>query len=81
MNWDYATYEYALSAALLTCAMFGMGASLKVQDFFGVIKSPWGLCLIIAAWEAFCKRMELGLIFGAAKKARLAEAKKSAGSD
>ena len=47
MNWDYATYEYALSAALLTCAMFGMGASLKVQDFFGVIKSPWGLCLII----------------------------------
>jgi len=48
MNWDYATYEYALSAALLTCAMFGMGATLKFSDFRGVFRAPRGLCLTIA---------------------------------
>lgn len=48
MNWDYATYEYSLSAALLICAMFGMGATLNARDFLGVLKSPQGLFLIIA---------------------------------
>jgi BASS family bile acid:Na+ symporter len=47
MNWDYATYEYFLSAALLICAMFGMGATLSAKDFLGVLKAPKGLCLII----------------------------------
>ena len=48
MYWDYAAYEYVLSAALLICAMFGMGATLNARDFLGVIKSPQGLCLIVA---------------------------------
>ena len=47
MDWDYATFEYILSAALLICAMFGMGATLNAKDFLGILKSPQGLCLVI----------------------------------
>ncbi len=47
MYWDYAAWEYVLSAALLVCAMFGMGATLNARDFLGVLKSPQGLCLIV----------------------------------
>jgi len=47
MNWEYSTYEYGLSAVLLTSAMFGMGATLEVKDFGRVFKSPKGLFLII----------------------------------
>jgi BASS family bile acid:Na+ symporter len=67
---------------LLKASLFPPGKSDVIGD--GVLYSLLfygGLCLIIAAWEAFCKRMELGLVYGAAKKARLAEAKQPANSD
>ena len=47
MNWDYASIEYSISAALLVCAMFGMGATLTVKDFLGVLKAPRGLFLVL----------------------------------
>ena len=67
---------------LLKASLFPPGESDLIGD--GVLYSLLfygGLCLVLAAWEAFCKRMELGLVFGAAKKARLAEAKQSANND
>ena len=67
---------------LLKASLFPPGESDLIGDgvlyallFYG------GLCLIIAAWESACKRLEVGAVFGAAKKARLAEAKQSADRD
>ncbi len=47
MNWDYAWFEYGLSASLLCFAMFGMGATLRVGDFRRVARSPQGILLVL----------------------------------
>lgn len=62
---DYADYEYALSAMLLATAMFGMGATLQVKDFLGVVKSPRGLFLTIAVqiMAMPCVALLLGRMF------------------
>ena len=65
MDWDFATYEYALSVVLLVTAMFGMGATLQFKDFLGVITSPRGLLLIIGLQIAVmpCVALLLGQLF------------------
>ncbi len=43
----YATYEYYVSAALLVCAMFGMGNTLTPHQFLRVVRAPQGIVLIV----------------------------------
>lgn len=47
MDWSYAQYEYLLSASLLICAMFGMGATLTARDFQAVVRAPQGVLLVL----------------------------------
>jgi BASS family bile acid:Na+ symporter len=47
MSLNYADYEYFLSATLLVCAMFGMGTTLRPQDFLAVARSPQKVLLIL----------------------------------
>lgn len=47
MPLDYTTYEYYLSASLLVCAMFGMGATLSVREFAAVARAPQGVLLAL----------------------------------
>ncbi len=44
---NYADYEYWLSAALLVCAMFGMGATLTPRQFLDVLRAPQGILLVL----------------------------------
>ena len=67
---------------LLKASIFPPGKSDLIGDavlysllFYG------GLGMVLAGWEAFAKRMEFGIVFNAAKKSRLAEAKTSANDD
>ncbi len=48
MFFDYAKYEYFLSAALLVSAMFGMGTTLLPSDFLRVLRAPFAILLIVA---------------------------------
>lgn len=47
MTFEYAQFEYFLSAALLVLAMFGMGTTLRPKDFAGVARAPQGVLLVI----------------------------------
>lgn len=47
MTFEYAQFEYLLSAALLVLAMFGMGTTLRPVDFAGVARAPQGVLLVI----------------------------------
>jgi len=48
MTWDYAFFEYYLSAALLVCAMFGMGTMLTPREFLDVARAPYAVLLVVA---------------------------------
>lgn len=48
MSWDFATIEYLLAAALLICAMLGMGTSLTPREFRNVARSPRAVVLTLA---------------------------------
>ena len=48
MFWDYAFFEYYLSLALLTFAMFGMGTTLAPRDFIRVARAPRAVLLVLA---------------------------------
>ncbi len=43
---NYPAFEYYISAALLICAMFGMGTTLRPPDFLGVARTPHAVVLI-----------------------------------
>ena len=43
---NYAAFEYYISASLLICAMFGMGATLRPPDFVCVARAPQAVLLI-----------------------------------
>lgn len=47
MSWDYANYEFLISATLLVVTMFGMGWTLTVRDFLGVARAPRGIVLVL----------------------------------
>lgn len=49
MTLDYASCEYYLAAAQLVLATLGMGVSLKVTDFWQVLRAPKAIALVLAA--------------------------------
>ena len=61
MFWNYAAYEYYLSALLLVCAMFGMGTSLTVRDFIGIVRAPQGVVLVLLLQVVITPFLALGL--------------------
>jgi BASS family bile acid:Na+ symporter len=67
---------------LLKATLFPPGTSDLIGD--GVLYSLLfygGLCVGVAGFEAFSKRMEIGLLFGAAKRSRLADSTPAEKSD
>lgn len=45
---SYPDYEYPLAAAQLILAMLGMGTTLRPADFWGVVRAPKGIALVLA---------------------------------
>jgi len=58
---NYADYEYMLSASLLVCAMFGMGATLTAHDFVGVLRAPQGIVAILVLQVLGTPLLSLGV--------------------
>jgi BASS family bile acid:Na+ symporter len=61
MNWDYAFFEYYLSATLLVFAMVGMGTTLTPRDFWGVVRAPQGILLVLALQVLITPLLAMGL--------------------
>lgn len=61
MHFDYAQFEYLLSAALLVLAMFGMGTTLRPVDFAGVARAPQGVLLVIVLQILVTPLLAIGL--------------------
>ena len=61
MSFNYADYEYGLSAALLICAMFGMGTTLTPRDFAAVARAPQHVLLILGIQVLVTPLLVLGL--------------------
>lgn len=61
MAFEYAQFEYFLSAALLVLAMFGMGTTLRPTDFAGIARAPQGILLIIALQVLVTPLLAIGL--------------------
>ncbi len=64
MHWDYAHFEFYLSAALLICAMFGMGTTLTVRDFLDVARSPLGIAVVLTMQVLVTPLIAMGLAWG-----------------
>ena len=47
MEIDYAKYEYTLAVVQVILAMLGMGTTLTVQDFWNIVRHPFGIALIL----------------------------------
>ncbi len=58
---DYADLEYFLSVALLTTAMFGMGATLTVLDFVKVARVPQAMVLMFLVQVVISPLVALGI--------------------
>ena len=61
MTWDYAFFEYYLSAALLICAMFGMGTMLTPREFLDVARAPRAVLLVVAMQVLVTPLLAIGL--------------------
>ncbi len=61
MSWNYADYEYVLSAALLVIAMFGMGTTVTPRDFERVVRVPQGILLIVVMQALVSPLIAIGL--------------------
>ena len=61
---DYAAYEHTLSAAMLICAMFGMGATLRPPDFLGVARAPQAVLLIFVMQVVITPILAIALAMG-----------------
>jgi len=61
MTFEYAQFEYLLSAALLVLAMFGMGTTLRPTDFAGVARAPQGVLLVIVLQVLVTPLLAIGL--------------------
>lgn len=61
MTFEYAQFEYILSAALLVLAMFGMGSTLRPTDFAGVARAPQGVLLVIVLQVLVTPLLAIGL--------------------
>jgi BASS family bile acid:Na+ symporter len=63
MAWDYAAYEYYLSALLLICAMSGMGATLTGHDFLQIVRAPLSILLTLILQVAIIPIVALGVTY------------------
>ena len=61
---NYAAYEYYISAALLVCAMFGMGTTLRPPDFLGVARTPQAVLLILIMQVLITPCLAIALAMG-----------------
>ncbi len=61
MPLDYASWEYTLAATQAVLAMLGMGATLTVRDFLGVLRAPRGVVLVLVLQLLLMPPLAIGL--------------------